>query len=140
MHAGLSPSSYRRLVGRLLYLTSTRPDLSFAIQQLNQFLDKPTSVHQQAANHVLRYIKSYPANGLFFPAESSLSLKAFSDSDWVGCSDTRKSITGSCVFLGSSLISWRAKKQSIVSRSSFEAEYRALASTTCEIQWIHYLL
>lgn len=63
------PSSYRRLVGRLLYLTSAWPDLSFAVQQLSQFLDKPTSVHQQAANHVLRYIKSCPANGIFFPTE-----------------------------------------------------------------------
>ncbi|XP_019176341.1 PREDICTED: uncharacterized protein LOC109171741 [Ipomoea nil] len=131
---------YRRLVGKLLYLTITRPDISFATQQLAQFLDSPTNLHLQAAHRVLRYIKGAPGQGLFFPASSDLQLKAFSDADWGACVDSRKSVTGFCVFLGEALISWKSKKQATISKSSSEAEYRALASTTCEVQWLLYLL
>jgi hypothetical protein len=134
------PTAYRRIIGKLLYLTNTRPDISFAVQQLSQFMQHPTIHHYEAAMRILRYIKSAPAQGLFFPSESSLQLKAFSDSDWASCLTTRRSITGFCIFLGSSLVSWRSKKQTTVSRSSSEAEYRALASTTCELQWLTYLL
>ena len=93
----------------------------------------PTSTHSQAAFRVLRYLKGSPGSGLFFAAQGTLTLKAFSDSDWAGCRDTRRSITGFSVYLGESLISWRSKKQSTVSHSSSEAEYKALASTTCEL-------
>ncbi|XP_031271078.1 uncharacterized protein LOC116129447 [Pistacia vera] len=133
-------SSYHRLIGCLLYLTSTRPDIFFVVQQLSQYLNKPTSQHLQAAHRVLCYIKGCPAYGLFFPARSSLALQAFSDSDWARCIDTRHSVTGFCVFLGSSLINRKAKKQPTVSRSSSKVEYRALASTACELQWLRYLL
>ncbi|XP_019450640.1 PREDICTED: uncharacterized protein LOC109352909 [Lupinus angustifolius] len=134
------PASYRRLVGRLLYLTNIRPDLSFAVQQLTQFMASPTTTQHQALTRILRYIKSSPGQGLFYPSSSKLILKAFSDSDWATCLDTRKSISGFCVFLGDSLISWKSKKQQTVARSSSEAEYRALASTSCELQWITYLM
>ncbi|XP_019418509.1 PREDICTED: uncharacterized protein LOC109329286 [Lupinus angustifolius] len=100
----------------------------------------PTTIHQKALTRVLRYIKSSPGQCLFCPSSSKLILKAFSDSDWASFLDTRKSIYGLCVFLGDSLISWKSKKQQTVARSSPEAEYRALASTSCEIQWITYLL
>jgi hypothetical protein len=132
--------SYRRLIGRLLYLTTTRPDITFITQQLSQFLAKPTITHYHAATRVLRYLKNNPGRGLFFPRNSSLHLSGFSDADWAGCVDTRRSISGQCFFLGKSLISWRTKKQLTVSRSSSEAEYRALAAATCELQWILYLL
>jgi hypothetical protein len=85
-------------------------------------------------------LKTSPSLGLFYSSSSDFKLQAFSDSDWATCPNTRKSITGYCLFLAKALISWRFKKQSTISRSSFEAEYRALTSLACEIYWIKYLL
>ncbi|CAJ2643328.1 unnamed protein product [Trifolium pratense] len=131
---------YRRLIGKLLYLTTTRPDISFATQQLSQFLSSPTITHYDTACRVVRYLKGTPGRGLFFPRSSSLQLLGFADADWANCLDTRSSTSGYCFFLGNSLISWRAKKQNTVSRSSSEAEYRALSTAACELQWLLFLL
>ncbi|CAL1360644.1 unnamed protein product [Linum trigynum] len=134
------PEVYRRLIGRLHYLTTTRPDLTFPMQQLSQFQKEPYTDHLQAAFRVLRYIKGSPGQGIFFKAEPTLRLIGYSDSDWASCPDSRRSITGYCTFLGSSLITWKSKKQTTVSRSSSEAEYRALAHLGCEVQWLKNLL
>jgi hypothetical protein len=99
------PTSYRRLVGRLLYLTITRPDISFLVQVLSKFMDAPRQPHMHAAIQVLRYLKSAPAQGLFYPSNSPLYLKAFYDSDRASCPNTQKSVTCFCVFLGESMIS-----------------------------------
>jgi hypothetical protein len=133
------PTGFRRLIGRLLYLTNTRPDISFAVQHLSQFVPAPRQPHLQVALRIIRFLKASPGLGLFYPADSSIKLQAFSDSDWASCPNSRRSITGYCVFLGKSLISWKSKKQTTVSRSSFEAEYRSLASVTCELQWLQFL-
>ncbi|CAL1397253.1 unnamed protein product [Linum trigynum] len=135
-----NPEHYRHLVGKLIYLTTTRPDISFATQQVSQFMSNPTISHYKAVTRILRYLKHAPSTGLLFSSSSSLQLQAFSDSDWAACVDSRRSITGYCVYLGSSLVSWKSQKQTIVSRSSCEAEYRALAYTSCEVQWLLYLL
>lgn len=123
------PSFYRQLIDKLLYLTITRPDLSFLVQALSQFMQSPTQTYFQAAQRLLRYIKVTAGQGILFSAESQLKLTAFCDSDWGTCPITGKSITGFCVLLGDSLVSWQAKKQSVVSRSTAEAEYRAFATT-----------
>ncbi|XP_019436613.1 PREDICTED: uncharacterized protein LOC109342946 [Lupinus angustifolius] len=133
------PAPYRRLLGKLLYLTNSRPDISYAVSHLSQFNSCPTDQHHQAANRILRYIKSSPALGLFFLSQNTTILKGFSDSDWAACLDTIKSVTGWCFFLGSSLISWKSKKQTTMSKSSAEAKYIALGMASCEAQWLLYL-
>lgn len=131
---------YRRLIGRLLYLTVYRPDITFVVHKLNQFVSQPRKPHLTAVHHLLQYIKATLGQGLLFSAESSLQLRAFADADWGSCLDSRKSVTGFCVFLGDTMVSLKAKKQSTISRSSAEAEYRALSSTASELVWIHQLL
>jgi hypothetical protein len=106
-----------------LYLTTTRPDITLATQQLSQFLIAPTTTHYNAACRVLRYLKANPGYGLLFPRNLEVQILGYADADWAGCVDTRKSTYGYCFFMGSSLISWKAKKQQIVARSSSEAEY-----------------
>jgi len=98
-------SSYRRLIGRLIYLTNTRPDISLSVNNLSQFVAAPTLFHKQVAFRVLRYLKNSPGNGLFFSINTPIELKAYSDSDWATCPDTHKSITGFSIYLGQSLIS-----------------------------------
>jgi len=121
-------------------LTHTRPDITYAVHFLSQFVAAPTSQHHQASIRILRYLKNAPGQGIFLQATGDLQFKAFNDSDWASCSTTRRSVTGYVIYLGQSPISWKSKKQPTVSRSSSEAEYRALASTTCELQWLIHLM
>nr|XP_028955049.1 uncharacterized protein LOC114823790 [Malus domestica] len=135
------PSLYRQLVGSLQYLTLTRPDISFDVQNVSQFMGHPTTAHMEAVKRILRYLKGSLGMGLRLTSSSQpFRLIAYSDADWAGCPGTRRSTTGFCIFLGDNLISWCAKKQRTVSRSSAEAEYRALAFACADSIWIAGLL
>ena len=130
---------YRRLVGRLIYLAVTRPDLAYSVHVLSQFLQAPRQEHWEAALRVLRYLKGTPDQGILLRADSDLTLQGWCDSDWAACPLTRRSLAGWIVFLGQSPVSWKTKKQQNVSRSSAEAEYRSMASVTCELKWLKAL-
>lgn len=112
------PTLYRKLVGSLIYLTITRPNISFAVHTVSKFMQAPRHLHLSAVRRIIRYILGTSSRGLFFPAGSSTQLQAYSDSDWAGCPVTRKSTMGWCMFLGDALISWKCKKQESVSKSS----------------------
>ncbi|KAL0427621.1 UNVERIFIED_CONTAM: Retrovirus-related Pol polyprotein from transposon RE2 [Sesamum latifolium] len=132
----VDPERYRRLVGRLFYLGYTRPDISLSVQQLSHFLQRPCDFHWKAVVHVVRYLKGTATKGLFLPSDSSFELRAYCDADWASCTNSRRSLTEFCVFFGNTLISWKTKKQSTVSRSTVEAEYRSMAATVCELHWL----
>ena len=112
---------YRQLVGSLIYLTVTRPDISFAVHVVNQFMAAPRSPHYAAVLRILRYLKGTIFDGLNFSSHSSLTLQTYLDADWASDPTNRRSTTGYCFFIGDSLISWRSKKQIVVAGSSTEA-------------------
>lgn len=103
-------------------------------------MHKPTTVHYQSAKRVLRYLSGSMNQGILLANQSNVKLSAFCDSDWAGCPNTRRSTSGFCLLLGKSPISWKSKRQSVVARSTAEAEYRSLAFTVCEVLWMKQLL
>ncbi|GJR34877.1 putative ribonuclease H-like domain-containing protein [Tanacetum coccineum] len=127
---------YRSMIGSLMYLTSSRPDIMFVVCACARFQVTPKVSHLHAVKRIFRYLKGQPKLGLWYPKDSPFDLEAYTDSDYAGASLDRKSTTGGCQFLGSRLISWQCKKQTIVANSTTEAEYVAAASCCGQVLWI----
>jgi len=134
------PTDFRSLAGALQYLTFTRPDISYAVQQVCLHMHDPRETHLAALKRILRYVRGTLHLGLLVRPSAALDLVVYSDADWAGCPDTRKSTSGYAVFLGDNLISWSSKRQNTVSRSSAEVEYRAVANAVAEASWLRQLL
>ncbi|GKC09145.1 hypothetical protein Tco_1000755 [Tanacetum coccineum] len=133
-------TNYQKLKGKLIYLTMTRPDISYDVHCLSQVMYKPMQSYLRLAFRVLRYLKKEPGLGITFRESDNSDLKVFVDSNWAKCKITKRSITGYFVFLGNILVSWKSKKQAVVSRSSTEVEYRAMCNVCCEVLWIRKML
>ncbi|KAL5579769.1 hypothetical protein UlMin_012211 [Ulmus minor] len=125
-------TKYRSIVGALQYITITRPEIAYCVNRVCQFMQKPLDHHWKAVKRILRYLKGTADEGITLRKTNNLSLIGYCDADWGNDLDNRRSTTGYCIFLGDSLISWSSKKQSVVSRSTTEAEYRSLANATSE--------
>ncbi|XP_071726755.1 uncharacterized mitochondrial protein AtMg00810-like [Rutidosis leptorrhynchoides] len=130
------PTEFRSLAGALQYLTFTRPDISYAVQQICLHMHDPKECHMQALRRIIWYIRGTISHGLQLTKSSLSSLVCYTDADWGGYPDTRRSTSGYCVFLGGHLVSWSAKRQPTVSRSSAEAEYRGVANVVSESCWL----
>ncbi|GJT31599.1 putative reverse transcriptase, RNA-dependent DNA polymerase [Tanacetum coccineum] len=127
---------YRSMIGSLMYLTSSRPNIMFAVCACSRFQVQPKASHMHAVNKIIRYLKGQPTLGLWYPKDSPMDLIAYSDSDYAGASIDRKSTTGGCQFLGCRLISWQCKKQTIVANSTTKAEYIAASNCCGQILWL----
>ncbi|CAN1314677.1 Retrovirus-related Pol polyprotein from transposon RE2 [Linum perenne] len=134
------PSDFRTLLGGLQYLQMTRPDIAYATNKLSQRMHSPTITDWVLLKRVLRYLKGTSTHGISLSRHSSHSLMVYTDADWAGDSMDRRSTSGYATYLGPNIISWSSKKQRTVSRSSTEAEYRALAIASSEVLWLHSLL
>ncbi|KAH9793888.1 hypothetical protein KPL71_004697 [Citrus sinensis] len=133
------PSHYRSIVGGLQYLVLTRPEIAYSVHKLSQYVASPTLQHLMACKRLLRYLKETQDYGLKFVKEGELKVTTFTDAEWGSDLDDRRSTGAYCVYLGNNLISWSSKKQSVVTKSSAESEYRALAATVSEITWLKSL-
>ncbi|GKB96264.1 retrovirus-related pol polyprotein from transposon TNT 1-94 [Tanacetum coccineum] len=127
---------YRSMIGSLMYLTSSRPDIMFAVCACARYQVNPKVSHLHAVKRIFRYLKGQPKLGLWYPKDSPFDLVAYTDSDYAGASLDRKSTTGGCQFLGCRLISWQCKKQTVVANSTTEAEYVAASSCCGQVLWI----
>ncbi|RVW74766.1 Retrovirus-related Pol polyprotein from transposon TNT 1-94 [Vitis vinifera] len=138
--APVDKGRYQRLVGKLIYLSHTRPDIGFSVSVVSQFMNNPTEKHMTTVIRILRYLKMTPGKGLFFQRTTKKEIEIFSDADWAGSVTDRRSTSGYCSFVWGNLVTWRSKKQSVVARSSAEVEFRAMAQGICEGIWLNRLL
>jgi hypothetical protein len=127
---------YRSMIGSLMYLTASRPDIMFAVCVCARYQADPRESHEIAVKRIFRYLKGKPSLGLWYPTEGLFNFFAYTDSDYGGCNFDRKSTTGGCQFLGERLVSWQCKKQTNVSVSTAEAEYIAASACCSQVLWI----
>ena len=132
-------TGYRSLVKGLQYLVLTRPEITFVVHKLSQFVTAPTLQHIMACKRVLRYLKETMDYSIKFSVDEEMRITGFKHADWACDIDDRKYIDEYCIYFGNNLVSWSSKKQSVVTRCSVESEYRALASASVEIAWIQSL-
>ena len=131
---------YRQMLGSLIYLMNTRPDICFVVNTLSQFSTDPKNVQLIAAKHILRYLRGTVDYGLTYDANQKINLKGYVDSYWAGSAIDRKSTLGCCFSMGSGVISWFSRKQSCVALSTTEEEYVVVCSASCEVVWLRKLL
>jgi len=131
---------YRRLVGKLDYLTVTHPDISVTVIMVSQFLNSPCEDHCNVVIQISKYLKGPPEKRLLYGSNNHTRVVCYSDADWVKPPFDRRSTSGYCISIGGNLISWKSKKQSVVARSNAEVEYRVMASATCELVWLKKFL
>jgi hypothetical protein len=133
-------TSYRSLTGALQYLTFSRPDIAYAVQQVCLHMHTPREPHLIALKRIMRYLRGSLDYGLLLRPSLTSELVVYTDADWAGCPDMRRSTSGYAMFLGVNLVSWAAERQPVVSRSSAEDEYRAVANGVAEASWLRQLL
>ncbi|GJR04127.1 retrovirus-related pol polyprotein from transposon TNT 1-94 [Tanacetum coccineum] len=132
----VDPSQYRGMIGTLLYLTASRPDLQFSICMCSRYQARPTENYLHAVKRIFRYLKGTVNRGLWYPKDSSIALTVFADTDHVGCQDTRRRTSGSMQFLGDRLVSWSSKRYKSTAISSTETEYIAMSGCCAQILWM----
>jgi len=133
----VNKETYRRLVGRLIYLCHTKPDIYYIVSVVSKYMHDPRTGHMEVVYRILRYLKGTPGKGLWFRKNWHLDLEGYCDADWASSKDDR-GLPLDIVYLN--LVSWRSKKQAVVARSTAEAEYRAMALSLCEMLWLKGLL
>ncbi|XP_048491380.1 secreted RxLR effector protein 161-like [Beta vulgaris subsp. vulgaris] len=142
-HDGTSMANarfFRSMVGGLNYLLHIRPDITHSVSVISRFMHNPTQQHMGAAKRILRYVAGSVDFGIWYGKSSSFRLFGYSDSDWAGCSEERKSTSGYIFSLGPGAVSWSTKKQNVVALSSSEAEYIAVTAAACQCVWLRRLL
>jgi hypothetical protein len=124
---------YQRLVGRLIYLSHTRPDISFVVSVVSRYMHDSREGHIDVVYQILRYLKNASGKRLIFRKNGHLNIEGYCDSDWASCPDDRKFTSGYCMFVGGNLVSWKSKKQTVVARSTAETEYRVMTLDVVEM-------
>ncbi|XP_062100106.1 uncharacterized mitochondrial protein AtMg00810-like [Humulus lupulus] len=136
----VDPTLYRSMIGSLLYLTASRPDISYSVGVCAQYKGNPMESHVTVVKRIIRYVNGIQEYGIWYSKETNSNLVCFSHADWVGNVDDRKSTSGGCFYLGNNLVSWHSKKQNSISLSSAEAEYIAAGSYCTQLLWMKQMM
>ena len=136
----VDPTLYRSMIGSLLYLTTSRPDIAFSVGVYARFQAAPKESHMTTVKRIICYINGTSDYGIWYSRDSNKCLAGYSDADWAGCIDDRKSTSGGCFYLRNNLVSWMSKKHNSISLSTAEAEYIAVASCCAQLLWMKKLL